>query len=182
MEGSESVRKGRHKPALERGGTEEMREKNYFRTEGCYLVGDVTVGDNSNFWYGAVVRGDAAPVAIGQNTNVQDNAVIHGSVGHPVKIGNGVTVGHSAIVHGCTVGDNTLIGMGAIVLDDAVVGNNCIIGAGALVAGGTVVPDNTIWFGNPAKFHRQMKERDIENNRRNAAHYIEMARGVVAHP
>ena len=157
-----------------------MREKNYYRTEGCYLSGDVTVGDDSNFWYGAVVRGDAAPVSIGEHTNVQDNAVIHGSIGHPVRVGDGVTIGHSAIVHGCTVGDNTLIGMGAIVLDDAVIGKNCIIGAGALVSGGTIVPDGSIWFGAPAKLHRQMREKDIEANRRNADHYVEMAAEHIA--
>lgn len=140
------------------------------------VVGDVTVGPNASVWYGAVVRGDVAPISIGANTNVQDNAVIHVSPGHAVRLGEGVTVGHAAIVHGCEVGDNTLIGMGAIVLDGVRVGRNCIVGAGALVTQGTVVPDGTLWFGSPARQRRAMTEADVEANRENARVYVEEAR------
>ena len=102
---------------------------------GAVVCGDVTIGAGSGVWFGAVVRGDEAAIAVGKDTNIQDGAVLHVSEGHPLTVGSGVTVGHGAVVHGCTVGDNTLIGMGAIVLDGAVVGRDCIVGAGALEIG-----------------------------------------------
>lgn len=139
------------------------------------VVGDVTLGEHASVWYGAVVRGDAAVITIGANTNVQDNAVVHVSPGHPVRLGNGVTVGHAAIVHSCEVGDNSLIGMGAIVLDGARVGRDCIVGAGALVTQGTIIPDGTVWFGSPARQARTMTSADIEANRENARSYVEEA-------
>lgn len=139
------------------------------------VMGDVTIGAHASVWYGAVVRGDMAPITVGAGTNVQDNAVLHVSPGHPVVLGKGVTVGHAAIVHGCTVGDNSLVGMGAIVLDGAQIGRDCIIGAGALVTQNTVVPDGTVWFGSPARQRRMMSEADVEANRRNARSYVEEA-------
>lgn len=139
------------------------------------VTGDVSIGAEASVWYGAVIRGDMAPITIGPGTNVQDNAVIHVGPGHPVRLGNGVTVGHAAIVHGCSVGDNSLIGMGAIVLDGARIGRDCIIGAGALVTQSTVVPDGTVWFGSPARQHRNMSDADVEANRQNALAYVEEA-------
>lgn len=139
------------------------------------VTGDVSIGDRASVWYGAVIRGDAAPITIGPDTNVQDNAVIHVGPGHPARLGRGVTVGHAALVHGCSVGDNTLIGMGAIVLDGARIGSDCIIGAGALVTQGTVIPNGTVWFGSPARQRRVMTKADIEANRRNAQIYVEEA-------
>lgn len=139
------------------------------------VVGDVSIGAGASIWYGAVIRGDMAPITIGNDTNVQDNAVIHVGPGHPVELGSGVTIGHAAIVHGCTVGDNSLVGMGAIVLDGARIGRDCIIGAGALVTQNTVVPDGTVWFGSPARQRRTMTEADIEANRQNARAYVDEA-------
>ena len=110
---------------------------------------------------------------MGENTNIQDNAVLHTTEGTPLVVGSGVTVGHSAILHSCTVGDNTLIGMGAIVLDGAVVGSNCIVGAGALVTGGTVIPDGSMAFGSPARVVRPLREDEIAHNRANAAAYAQ---------
>lgn len=147
------------------------------------VVGEVTLGDQCSIWHGAVVRGDEAPISIGANTNVQDNAVVHVSPDHPTTIGSGVTIGHGAIVHGCTVGDNTVIGMGAIVLDDAEIGKNCIVGAGALVTHGKRVRDGMVVLGSPAKPAWKMSEESIEDNRKNAEIYVGLAKeGLEARP
>ncbi len=139
---------------------------------GGRVNGQVTMGHGCSVWYNAVIRGDEAPIFIGNDTNVQDNATLHTSYGHPLTVGSGVTVGHNAVLHSCTVGDNVLVGMGAIVLDDAVIGNNCIIGAGALVTKGTLIPDGSMVLGSPAKVKRPLTEEEIEGIRVNAAHYV----------
>ena len=135
------------------------------RNEGAAFVapsatvqGDVILKPGSTVWYGAVLRGDDGTLTLGENSNVQDNAVLHCDVGGAVTLGRSVTVGHSAVVHGCTVGDGTLIGMHATLLNHCVVGKNCIIGAGALV---------------PAKIIKPVTEAQIEANLRNAEHYVE---------
>lgn len=142
---------------------------------GAHVLGDVTMGPGCSIWYNAVIRADEAPVTIGANTNVQDCAVIHVSRDCPVTLGEGVTIGHGAIVHGCTVGDNSLVGMGAIVLDGAVIGCDCIVGAGSLVTQGTHIPDGTVAFGSPAKVIRHMRDADIAANQANAAEYVRLA-------
>lgn len=139
---------------------------------GARVSGAVTMGKGCSVWYNAVIRGDEEPITVGEDTNVQDNAVLHTSDGTPLVVGSGVTIGHSAILHSCTVGDNTLIGMGAIVLDGAVVGRDCIVGAGALVTGGTVIPDGSMAFGSPAKVIRPLRPEEIEHNRLNALAYV----------
>ena len=111
---------------------------------GAVLVGEVTLGEESSVWYNAVVRADNAPIVIGARSNIQDCCVLHVDEGHPIQIGDGVTVGHGAILHGCTIGDNSLIGMGAVVLNGAQIGKNCIIGASALVTQGMQVPDGSM--------------------------------------
>lgn len=113
-------------------------------------------------------------ITIGDNSNVQDNCTLHTGNGFALTIGNGVTIGHNAIVHGCTVGDNTVIGMGSILLNGAKVGKNCIIGAGALVTGKMEIPDNSMAFGNPAKVIRNLTEAEIEDNRENAEEYVKL--------
>ena len=128
--------------------------KNSFIAKGAHVVGKVSIGENVSIWYNAVVRADTNTITIGCDTNIQDNATLHTDAGFPVQIGAGVTVGHNAVVHGCTVGDNTVIGMGSIVLSGAVIGSNCIIGAGSLVTGKMRIPDNSLAFGNPAKIFR----------------------------
>ena len=147
-----------------------------FVAPGAVVRGDVFLDKDANVWYNAVIRGNDAPIRIGERTNVQDCAVLHVSPTSPLTIGSGVTIGHGAIVHGCTVGDNTLIGMGAIVLDGAVIGKDCIIGAGALVTQGKQIPDGSVAFGNPARVIRPMRPEDVEANRQNAAAYVEESR------
>lgn len=156
----------------------EMNE-DVFIAPGAFVTGNVCLGKNVGIWYNTVVRGDTNAIVIGDNTNVQDNSTIHTDADFQVHIGNGVTIGHNAIVHGCTVGDNTVIGMGSIVLSGAVIGKNCILGAGSLVTGKMRVPDNSLAFGNPAKIIRTVTDEEIASNRENAAHYVELMRHMA---
>lgn len=148
---------------------------NKFVADGAKIIGDVKLGDNCSVWYNAVIRADVSPVVIGDGSNVQDCCVIHGEAGTPTVIGSGVSVGHGAILHSCEIGDNTLVGMGAIVLNRAKIGKNCIIGAGALITQNTVVPDNSMYLGSPAKFFRSLTAEEIAANRSNADQYIKLA-------
>lgn len=147
--------------------------------EGAKIVGDVTIGEDSSVWYNAVIRGDSNSIVIGENTNVQDNAVLHTSHSHALTIGDNVTIGHGAIVHGCTVGNNVLIGMGAIILDGAVIEDNCIIGAGALVTQGKVMSEGSLVLGNPAKIVREISEKEKESIIENANEYSDEARKCI---
>lgn len=143
----------------------------------CYIasdatvIGNVTIKENCSVWNHATIRSASQPIVIGKGTNIQDNAVVHVDRDFKVKIGENVTVGHSAIVHGCTVGDETLVGMGSIILNGAVVGKNCIIGAGALVTQNVVIPDHSLVIGNPAKVVRQVTSQEIEDIMLNATMY-----------
>lgn len=150
-------------------------DNSVFIADGAKVVGEVEIGKNSSVWFNAVIRADLDSVKIGENTNVQDNAVVHTSKNFGVQIGDNVTVGHSAIVHGCTVGNNVLIGMGAIVLDGAVIEDNCIIGAGSLVTQGKLIPAGSLAFGNPAKVVRQLTDDEIRSITENAISYVEEA-------
>jgi carbonic anhydrase/acetyltransferase-like protein (isoleucine patch superfamily) len=141
---------------------------------GAVLTGEVTIGEKSSVWYYAVLRGDLAPVIVGNRTNIQEQAVLHVDVNVPVVLGDDVTVGHGAILHGCTVGDGTLIGMGAVVLNGAVIGKNCIIGAGALVTQGKQIPDGSLVVGSPARIVRTLTDKEIQKNHENAAIYVEL--------
>lgn len=153
-----------------------MEQKNVFIAPGAIVLGDVTLGEDVGIWYHATVRGDRASIVIGSRSNVQDNAVVHVDANYPVTIGENVTIGHGAIIHGCEIGDNSLIGMGAIIMNGARIGKNCIVGAGALVTQNTVVPDNSLLLGNPAKIKREVTEQEIAASLRNAAVYVEEAR------
>ena len=139
------------------------------------VVGDVVLEKNVNIWYGAVLRGDSGRITVGEGTNIQDNCVLHADPGLPMTIGDGITVGHGAILHSCTVGNNSLIGMGAIVLNGAVIGENCIVAAGALVPQGMVIPDGSLVIGSPAKVRRQLTDEEIAANRRSAEGYVHEA-------
>ena len=135
------------------------------------IVGDVTLGDQVSVWYGAVLRGDDGAIVIGDGSNIQDNCVLH----KKTLIGKNCTVGHGAIVHGATIGDNTMVGMAAVVLTGAVIGENCIIGAGAVVTGKTVAPAGSVLLGSPAKVVKQATAEMIAANAENAAEYILLA-------
>ncbi len=143
--------------------------------DGAKVIGDVEIGNGSSVWYNAVIRGDSNVIVIGENTNVQDNAVLHTSHSHALKIGDNVTIGHGAIVHGCTIGNNVLIGMGAIVLDGAVIEDNCIIGAGALVTQNKMIETGSLCFGNPAKVVRKISEEEKLSIVENAKEYVQEA-------
>lgn len=151
-----------------------MENKTVYLADGAVVVGDVMLGENVGIWYNAVVRGDTNSIVIGSNTNVQDNATLHTDKDYKLHIGEGVTIGHNAVVHGCIVGDNTVIGMGSIILSGAIVGKNCIIGAGALVTGKMNIPDGSLVMGSPAKVVRPLMEHEISQNRENAVHYVEL--------
>jgi carbonic anhydrase/acetyltransferase-like protein (isoleucine patch superfamily) len=146
-------------------------------SETAAVIGDVTLADGASVWFGASLRGDVHWIRIGAGSNVQDNATVHVSRGtHPCDVGAGVTIGHNAVVHGCTIHDNVLVGMGAVVLDGADVGAGSLIGAGALVTGGTEIPPRSLVLGSPARVVRALTEAEVERNRANAVHYVRMAR------
>ncbi|BCH10270.1 gamma carbonic anhydrase family protein [Mesorhizobium sp. 131-3-5] len=136
------------------------------------LIGDVHVGRNAGFWFGVVIRGDNEPIIIGADTNVQEHTVMHTDPGFPLTIGEGCTIGHRAMLHGCTIGDNSLIGMGAIVLNGARIGKNSLVGAGALVTEGKEFPDNSLIVGSPAKAIRVLDDAAVARLRGSAAHYV----------
>lgn len=135
------------------------------------VVGDVTLGENVSIWHGAVLRGDSGAITVGDNSNVQDNCVLH----EKVTIGKGVSVGHGAILHGCTVGDDCVIGMGAIILDGAVIGARCLVGAGALVTGKMNAPDGSLILGNPAKVVKELTPEQIDYIHQDAVNYVNLA-------
>ena len=127
----------------------------------------------ASVWFGAVLRGDNDPIILGENSNIQDNSVCHTDDGMPLIIGNNVTVGHKVILHSCTVGDNSLIGMGSTVLNKAKIGNNCLVGANALVTEGKEFPDNSLIVGSPAKVKRELTDMEKKIIELSALHYVE---------
>lgn len=147
-------------------------DSSVFVARGAVVLGDVTIAKDCSIWYNATVRSTESYITIGEGSNVQDNAVIHVSHNHPAIIGSYVTIGHGAIVHGCSIGDNSLIGMGSIILDGVKIGKNCIIGAGTLVTQNKEIPDNSLVMGSPGKIVRQVTEEEMQKNRKNAEHYI----------
>ena len=140
------------------------------------IIGDVSLGKDVSIWYGAVLRGDSGSITIGENSNVQDNCVIH----EKTTLGRGCTVGHGAILHGCTVGDNCLIGMGAVVLDGAVLEDDCMVGAGALVTGKTHAPAGSLVLGNPAKVVKPLTQQQLAYIRQDAEQYVRLAKQQLA--
>lgn len=145
--------------------------ENQMIAEGAVVVSDVTLGRGVNIWYHAVLRGDEGAIVVGDNTNIQEFALLHEG---PV-VGSGCTIGHNAIVHGCTIGDNVLVGMGAIVLNGAVIGDDCIVGAGALVTGKMNAPAGSMILGSPAKVVRPLTAEEVESNRESARKYLRLA-------
>ena len=140
---------------------------------GAAVVGDVTLGPDCSVWFNAVLRGDGMAITLGRGCNVQDCCVLH-SEKHATVLGDWVSVGHGAVVHGAVVGDSTIIGMGAILLDFAKIGKNCMVGAGAVVTGKMDAPDGSLVLGNPARVVRPLTQEEIAGLRRNAEHYVEL--------
>lgn len=147
-------------------------DKNVVILPGARVNGHVTFGPGCSVWYNAVIRGDDNPIILGKNCNVQDNAVLHAGR-TALTIGDNVTIGHGAIVHCVSVGEGTVIGMGAILVQGAVIGKNCLVGAGSVVAGKLNVPDGSLVLGNPARVVRPLTDGEIKGNYENAAHYAE---------
>jgi len=143
-----------------------------FIARGAVVIGDVALGDFSSVWYNAVLRGDINRIVVGHHTNIQDNAVLHLECELPCTVGNYVTIGHSAIVHACTVGDESLIGMGSVILDGAVIGRQCLIGAKALVTPRTQIPDGSLVLGAPAKVIRQLSAEERQGLKVSAERYV----------
>lgn len=135
------------------------------------VIGDVYLGHQASVWFGAVIRGDNERIHIGDYSNVQENSVIHTDAGIEVTIGNYVTIGHLAMLHGCEIGDNSLIGIGAVVLNNAKIGKNCIIGAKALITEGKQIPDNSLVMGAPAKIVKTLTDEQVAMLQASAMHY-----------
>ncbi|MDO9143640.1 gamma carbonic anhydrase family protein [Rhodoferax sp.] len=144
------------------------------------VMGDVVLGEQVSLWFGVVARGDTAAIRIGSQTNIQDLSVLHADVGMPLTIGSGVTVGHKAMLHGCTVGDDSLIGIGAVVLNGAKIGKGCLVGAGSLVTEGKEFPDGSMIMGTPAKVVRQLTPEQLQGLRDSARHYVANAQRFKA--
>ena len=149
-----------------------LPDGDFWVSETAQVIGNVKIGNNTGIWFGAILRGDNEPIYIDEDTNIQENTVIHVDKGACVKIGSGCTIGHKSIIHGCTIGNNTLIGMGSIILNHASIGNNCLVGAGSLITEGKIFPDNSLIIGSPAKLKRELTNDEVEQNKWSAQHYI----------
>lgn len=144
--------------------------------ESAQVMGDIHLGSNASVWFNAVIRADNESMHIGDNTNIQDAAVLHSDAGSPLTIGSHVTIGHQVMLHGCTVGDGSLIGIGAVVLNGAKIGKNCLVGAGALVTEGKAFADGSLIVGSPAVVKRELSPEQIEGLRTSAANYVANAK------
>jgi carbonic anhydrase/acetyltransferase-like protein (isoleucine patch superfamily) len=151
-----------------------------FLAQGAVVVGDVTLAEETSVWFNATLRGDTTPITVGPRTNIQEGCILHADPGFPAILGAGVTVGHRAIIHGAKIGDNTLVGMGAILLNGVVVGENCVIGAGALLTQGKEFPPGSLILGAPAKVVREVTPEEIEQNRTAARTYVRRSRAFMA--
>ena len=137
------------------------------------IIGDVTLERNTSIWFNVTLRGDIENIHVGEGSNIQDGSVLHTDPGYPLKIGKDVTIGHLVMLHGCTIDDNSLIGIGAVILNGAKIGKNCIIGANALVTENKVIPNNSLVIGSPGKIARQVTDEEEKLITENAIHYQE---------
>ena len=144
--------------------------------DSAQVMGDVVLAEDASIWFGVVIRGDTETIRIGRGSNIQDLSVLHADHGMPLTVGEDVTVGHQVMLHGCTVGDGSLIGIGAVVLNGAKIGKGCLVGAGSLVTEGKEFPDGSMILGSPAKVVRQLTPEQLEGLRQSAKHYVDNAR------
>lgn len=158
---------GEHTPELIGGG--------HYVAHNATVIGNVRLQKDSSVWFNTVVRGDNEPIELGEGSNVQDGCVLHTDPGYPMRIGAGVTVGHKVMLHGCTIGENSLIGIGSIVLNGAVIGKHCLVGANALITEGKTFPDGMLILGSPAKAVRELSDAEIAGMKEAASHYVENA-------
>ena len=157
-------------------GTQPRVADSAWVADSAQVMGNVVLGEDSSVWFGTVIRGDTETITVGRGSNIQDASVLHADIGKPLTIGDNVTVGHQVMLHGCTIGDESLIGIGAIVLNGAKIGRHCLVGAGALVTEGKEFPDGSMIIGSPAKAVRQLTPEQIEGLKLSAQHYIDNAR------
>ena len=157
------------------GRTPDIAESAWV-ADSAQVMGDVTLGEGASVWFGAIARGDSDRIVVGAGSNIQDGSVLHADEGLPLVVGERVTVGHQVMLHGCTIGDESLIGIGAIVLNGVKIGRNCLVGAGSLVTEGKEFPDGSMIIGSPAKVVRQLTLEQMEGLRKSAQHYMDNAR------
>jgi len=157
---------------LDGQGPKLPKNRDYWIAPNATVIGDVVLKSGSSVWFGAVLRGDNDTLTLGENSNIQDNSVLHTDHGVPLTIGSNVTIGHMVMIHGATIGDGSLIGIGSILLNHAVIGKNCIVGAGALVTEGKEFPDNSLILGSPARVMRQVTDQERMMLAGSAAHYV----------
>jgi carbonic anhydrase/acetyltransferase-like protein (isoleucine patch superfamily) len=152
----------------------KLRGERHFIAGNASVIGSVILENNVSVWFNAVLRGDNEPIHIGTNSNIQDGAVLHTDLGTPLTVAANVTVGHQAMLHGCTIGEGSLIGIKATILNHSVIGRNCLIGANTLITEGRVIPDNSLVIGSPGKVVRTLTEAEIAALHANTAHYVEL--------
>jgi carbonic anhydrase/acetyltransferase-like protein (isoleucine patch superfamily) len=160
-----------HASVLSVAGKTPQLDPSAFVAAGARVIGAVSLAEGTSVWYNAVLRADGDSITVGAGSNVQDNVSVHVDAGKPVVIGADVSIGHNAVVHGCTIGDASLIGMGAVVLSGAVIGEGCLVAAGAVVLEGTIVPAGSLVAGVPAKVRRELNDEERASLRRNADTY-----------
>ena len=158
---------GEHRPEI---------HNDVYVAETANVIGQVTLKRGASVWYQAVLRGDTDHLEVGEESNIQDGAVLHADPGFPLRVGKGVTVGHQAMLHGCTIGDGSLVGIQAVILNGAVIGENCLVAAGAVVKENAEFPANSLIVGAPARVVRELSEEAIAGLRKNAAGYVERGR------
>ena len=146
-------------------------DPNSWTASNAVIIGKVELKKDSNIWFNVTLRGDVEPITVGEGSNVQDGSVLHTDPGYPIKVGKDVTIGHMVMLHGCTIGDNSLIGIGAVILNNAKIGKNCIIGAKALITENKEIPDNSLVIGSPGKVVREVSEEEKKAVFENTKHY-----------
>ncbi|MHA1113563.1 MAG: gamma carbonic anhydrase family protein [Alphaproteobacteria bacterium] len=155
--------------------------EDYWIAPNAAVIGDVRLGRNVSVWWSATIRGDSDRISIGENTNIQDGGVLHADPGAPLTIGRNVTVGHMVMLHGCTVGDNSLIGIGSVILNNARIGNNCLIGANSFIPEGKEIPDNSLVMGAPGKVVRELSDKHAAQIAHSAEIYVKKWRRYRRH-